>query len=113
MPMIKLIAIAKKPSGKYKMTVPVGEDDSNEVMKVMVEIECNFGQPEPDPQEVKCLYIKTEGLDRVFEGELDFSSDAVGKQYQMTARMLNKKGKLVGSPSTQSVTVQKASTLVG
>ena len=113
MPAIKIITTVKKVSGKYHMTVPVGDDDSNEVKKVMVEIECNFGQPEPEPQEVECLFIKTEGLDSVFEGELDFSSDAVGKQYRMTARMLNKKGKLVGSPSTQSVTVQKASTLVG
>ena len=113
MPAIKLIATVRKPSGNYQMSVPVGEDASNEVKKVMVEIECNFGQPEPEPQEVECLFIKTEGLDRVFEGELDFSSDAVGKQYRMTASMLNKKGKLVGSPSSQSVTVQKASTLVG
>ena len=106
MPLIKNIAARKTKSGNYKISVPV-DDPENTVNSVQVEISYNRGQPIPEPTTVELTTVVNGENERVFSAEMNFSEDASGQSYPMTATMKGARGN-IGEPSTQNVTITKA-----
>ncbi len=107
MPLIKTIASAKKKKGTYTITVPVGNPNNSEVNTVDVSIN-DEGQPTATPNPVILTFDSTSGEDRIFKGTFNFSENAVGLQYPMTATMKDAANEQIARKKTQEVTIQAA-----
>lgn len=110
MPIIRNIKTKKKTTSKYKVTVTVGDDPNKTVKTVDVYIDPVTGQPDPEPENVTLQFEGTDGEDRIFSTDsLNFSSDASGLTYEMTATMKNGSGGTIGTVVTEPVLVEEAS----
>lgn len=107
MPLIKKIASRKKKKGVYTITVPVSNPNNTEVSTVDVSI-ADEGQPTATPNPVTLEFDTVSGEDRIFVGNCDFSKDAVGLTYSMTATMKDASGNQIGRTDTVEVTIQPA-----
>lgn len=110
MAIIRKIKARKQSSGgNYSAVVTVGNDNKGEVSTVDLKIPTVNNQPVPNPTTMTLTFSGMDGSDKVYSyGNLTFSDDAVGYSYNMTAIMKSAKGTQVGSPSTESVTVEAA-----
>ena len=110
MPTVKNISATKGSSGHYQVIVEVTHDSGNSVKKVRVTIPSTGNQPAAEPSTIDLDYDKTVDEIRYFNNSnttLNFSSNAVGEEYQMTAKMLDATNQSIGQ-STQSVVVGQA-----
>ncbi|MFT5434044.1 MAG: hypothetical protein ACI9OJ_004757 [Myxococcota bacterium] len=102
--------IKKRATTGYKVIVVVGEDSTNQVNGLSVEL-----LPQKQPQPLKStVQLAFESFDDV-TGEatftfepLEFTGDAVGWTYKAAATLLNADGKALGAPIDISLPVEPA-----
>ena len=106
MPNVGNVKMSKKGTC-YNADVTVEGDQNNMVHEIKLTVPASSGQPFAEPETITLTYDKTIDDIRYFTSDvLNFSSNAVGYIYSMTAKMLTNSGQSLGS-TTEPVEIEE------
>lgn len=109
MPEIKKRSVVKSSTGSnYCATTIIEEDPNNTVATVQMDITNAEGQPTAEPASYILQFDVTKNGKRLFKNSfINFNSNAVGYEYEISFTMLDMYGNLIPSSVTGPIVVEQ------